>query len=80
MKRVLAFFAFFAFFALLAPFALFAQAPRTAAPSPRRTLRVLFVGNSYTFVNNLGDVLAGIAASLKGPAIEPFLTANGMRR
>ena len=36
-------------------------APREADPIPR--LRVLFVGNSYTFVNDVPDLVARVAAA-----------------
>lgn len=50
--------------------------PRTAAP--RAALDVLIIGNSFTYFNNLGDVLAGIAASLPGgPDIHPTLLVGG---
>jgi hypothetical protein len=43
-----------------------------------RPLDVLIIGNSYTYFNNLGDVLAGIAASLpEGPDIRPTLMVGG---
>jgi hypothetical protein len=47
------------------------------AQSAPRTLEVLFIGNSFTFVNNLGDMLAGIAESLPGPRIHPTLIVGG---
>ena len=41
-------------------------------------LRVLFIGNSYTYFNNLGDLVAGIAASYEnGPKIVPTLAVRG---
>jgi hypothetical protein len=44
----------------------------------RATLRVLFIGNSYTYFNNLGDVVAGVAAVDKsGPLIAPTLVTRG---
>lgn len=44
------------------------------ASPPRQTIKVMFVGSSYTFVNNLGDIVAAIAASEpEGPIIEPTL-------
>jgi len=52
------------------------QAP-AAAPA-RQTLRVLFIGNSYTYYNNLGDLVAGISAGLPGaPIIQPTLVTRG---
>jgi hypothetical protein len=40
----------------------------------RETLRVLFIGSSYTYYNNLGDIVAAIAAAdAVGPIIEPTL-------
>lgn len=43
----------------------------------RPNLRVLFIGNSYTFTNNLGDLVAGIAASQKdGPTVTPTLVTR----
>ena len=54
-----------------------AAAQNSGARAPR-TLNVLFVGDSYTYVNNLGDMLAGIAAGIRGgPAIAPTLAARG---
>jgi hypothetical protein len=45
--------------------------------NPRPTLKVLFIGNSYTFYNNLGDITAGIADSQqKGPLIAPTLVVH----
>src|SRR5918996_4029477 len=41
------------------------------------TLRVLFIGNSYTYFNNLGDLVAGIAAALPGPKVAPALAVQG---
>jgi hypothetical protein len=39
---------------------------------------VLFIGNSYVYFNNLGDLVAGIAASQKGgPTITPTLAVRG---
>lgn len=44
----------------------------------RATTRVLFIGNSYTYFNNLGDLLAGIAAADPGgPTIVPELVTRG---
>ena len=43
------------------------------AQRARQTLRVLFIGNSYTFYNNLGDIVAGISRSKKGG---PFIDAT----
>ncbi len=51
------------------------SAPRQA---PTAQLRVLFIGNSFTFFNTLSDVVAGIASSLpKGPQIQPTMFATG---
>lgn len=48
------------------------------APGAPAALDVLFIGNSFTFVNNLPDVVAGVARSLpKGPAIQPTMFATG---
>jgi hypothetical protein len=53
-----------------------AQAP-PAIPSSR-ALDVLFIGNSFTFFNNLPDMIAGIAKSLPaGPQIRPTMVASG---
>ena len=44
----------------------------------RDTLRVLFIGNSYTYFNNLGDLVSGIAASRKdGPVVLATLAVRG---
>jgi len=52
--------------------------PLRAQMKPRQTLKVLFIGNSYTYYNNLGDIVAGIAAAdSKGPIIVPTLAVNG---
>ena len=58
----------------------FASAGRAGAQTAARrdTLRVLFIGNSYTYFNNLGDIVAGIAASRKdGPVVLPTLAVRG---
>jgi len=48
--------------ALLLPFAINGDSlAKTAA------LRILFVGNSYTYFNNLPQMLSGLAASAKPP-------------
>ncbi len=63
--------------------AVMAQAPApAAAPQARRphatTQRVLFIGNSFSFFNNISDVVAGIADSLAdGPAVDATLFADG---
>jgi hypothetical protein len=45
---------------------------------PSRPLRVLFIGNSYTFANNLPKLLEAIAASQKdGPRIETETSLRG---
>jgi hypothetical protein len=59
------------FVALLA---LFAAAPLRAQA---RTLRVLFIGNSYTYYNDLPVTVGSLAASLPGPRIEPTMIATG---
>ena len=52
---------------------------RAQAQRAPQTLKVLFIGNSYTFYNNLGAIVAGISRSKKdGPVIEAtIVTANG---
>lgn len=53
-----------------------AQTPSRTQPA-RRTLRVLFVGNSLTSSNNLGGIVAALAASdTTGPLIAPTLTVR----
>lgn len=49
----------------------------TAECDPARNLRVLFVGNSFTYVHNVPRLLEGIAASLPGPCIETSMIASG---
>lgn len=49
----------------------------TAGAQAPRTLAVLFIGNSYTYFNNLGDMLSGIAASRPGPRIDATLHVEG---
>ena len=40
-----------------------------------QTLRTLFIGNSYTAVNSLPELVAAVATALGGPTIVPgFLT------
>jgi hypothetical protein len=44
----------------------------------RTVLRVLFIGNSYTYFNNLPDIVAGIAAAdPDAPVIVPTLATRG---
>lgn len=56
-----------------------AQIPATAqVPEARKVLRVLFIGNSYTYVNNLPDIVAAIAAADPESAIiVPALVTRG---
>jgi hypothetical protein len=42
-----------------------------------RTLRVLFVGNSFTYVHNVPALVQGVASSLPGPCIETSMIASG---
>ncbi len=47
------------------------------ASSSRPILKVLFIGNSYTYFNNLGDIVSGIAAEDRdGPTIVPALATR----
>jgi hypothetical protein len=63
---------------LVAPALLCAVFLSTQAAAQRTTLNVLFIGDSYTFFNNLGDMLAGIANGLPaGPAIRSELAVAG---
>jgi hypothetical protein len=57
---------------LVAPGTIAAQQPAT-----QPSLRVLFIGNSYTYYNNLGDIVAAIAAAGTGPKIIPTLAVRG---
>lgn len=61
----------------LMPITSWAQ-PVAAPPVSKRSINVLFIGNSYTYYNNLGDILAGIAAADPGaPTIIPTLAVRG---
>jgi len=72
MKRFVKHTAAVALLAIVSVSATFAQ---TAG---RLTLRVLFIGNSYTYFNNLPDLVAGVAAAnADGPAIEPAFATRG---
>ena len=44
---------------------------------PEKTLRVLFIGNSLTYVQNMPRQVEAIAASLSGPCIETEMIAVG---
>ena len=61
------------FLASLVPSSTIGAERQTTQP----TLRVLFIGNSYTYFNNLGDMVAGIAAAGTGPKIAPTLAVRG---
>lgn len=50
---------------LSSPTASRAQQSAKVAPPAAQKLRVLFIGNSYTYVNNLPQLLTGLAASAK---------------
>jgi hypothetical protein len=53
---------------------------QTAIPQTpsRQIVRVLFIGNSYTYFNNLPDIVAGMAAAdPDGPIIVPSLATRG---
>lgn len=55
-----------------------AAAPQSLARAAPKALRVLFVGNSFTFFNSLSEVVAGIGRSLPGaPQVEPTMFAEG---
>src|SRR5262245_50869000 len=41
------------------------------------TIRVLFVGNSYSYFNNMPRLVEAIAASRTGPVFETRLVAHG---
>jgi Domain of unknown function (DUF4886) len=49
-------------------------APPDAGPA---TIRVLFVGNSYTFVNDLPGEVSKLAAAAAGPALQTSSVASG---
>jgi hypothetical protein len=53
------------------------DATQNRASENSRPLQVLFIGDSYIYVNNVADMLKGIAAGLGGPAIEPTMAASG---
>lgn len=42
-----------------------------------RGLRVLFIGNSYTYVHNVPRLVREVASSLPGPCIETAMVASG---
>jgi hypothetical protein len=59
-------------------FVILATATTLINAQPRRVLRVLFIGNSFTYFNNVGDIVAGIAeADRDGAAIESTLVTRG---
>jgi hypothetical protein len=59
--------------ALLLPFAF-----NSRLPQARANIRVLFIGNSYTYFNNLPQILSGLAASANPPkVIETAMIAVG---
>jgi len=63
--------------ACLALLTLLGFAPSAQEASPVRQ-RVLFIGNSYTYFNNLPEMVAAISRSLpEGPRIEPTMHATG---
>jgi hypothetical protein len=63
---------------LLLSAGLFGQAPTTVSPVPAKPVRVLFIGNSYTFFNNLPKLVEAIAASQKdGPRFETEVSLRG---
>ena len=42
-----------------------------------RTLRVLFIGNSFTYVHNVPALVQEVASSLPGPCVETSMIASG---
>jgi len=56
---------------------LFAMLPANAAPEPPHTTRVLFIGNSYTYFNNLPQIFAGLAQSGGQGRVETTMVAPG---
>lgn len=61
---------------LLASFAISAVAAFCALSQEPKPLRVLFVGNSYTYYNNLPELVSGLAASA-GVKMETRMIARG---
>jgi hypothetical protein len=62
------------FVALSLALCLYAQSPA----APEKPLRVLFIGNSYTYFNNMPRLLEAIASSQKGgPRVETELSVRG---
>lgn len=54
------------------------EAPPPVAQAPRRVLKVLFIGNSYTYVNDLPGTLVALAkAAGDGPLLETQSRATG---
>lgn len=66
-------------FSLLPATASLARQQKTAAGEQPQKLRVLFIGNSYTYYNNLPQMLVGLAASAKPARIleTEMLTVGG---
>ena len=64
---------------MIAAVLLTAAAPThgTSTCDQGRTLDVLFVGNSYTYVNNMPRMVEAVAASLRGPCIRTAMIATG---
>lgn len=52
------------------------RSPLVSSPDARRPLRILFIGNSYTFVNNLPRLVSALAASADRPMMTKMV-ANG---
>ena len=64
--------------ALLLAFSVLSTSALGRSQALRPQLRVLFIGNSYTYYNNLGDIVAGIASAANGgPTIVPVLATRG---
>ena len=61
---------------LAAAFLCLVAAP-AAAQAPRDTIDVLYVGNSYTYFNNLPALVEGISAGLDGPFVRGAAHTHG---
>jgi len=62
---------------LVATVAVLAQPPQSAKPSRSCTTRVLFLGNSYTYFNNVPAILSALAQAGHQCSVETRMVAPG---
>jgi hypothetical protein len=67
-------------FLFLASIADATDAPQAATGNPVSEIRVLFIGNSFTYFHNMPAVLEAISSSIRGPRVVATMVVSGGAR